>query len=71
MLFDLLRIKGVAEHAFELLERLPVSKQIEAQLLNITCEEDLDKIFDTNDYFELFYKLNVVEYLAYSNDLVE
>ena len=41
------------------------------QLLNISSEEDLNTIFDTKDHYELFYKLNVVEYLAYSNDLVE
>lgn len=35
ILFDLLHIKEVASVAFELLERLPVSKSIEQQLLKI------------------------------------
>lgn len=71
ILFDLLRIKGVAESAFELLERLPISRKIEEQVLNINTEEDLEAIFKTHDYYELFYKLNVIEYLAYSNELVQ
>lgn len=71
ILFDLLRVKGVAESAFELLERLPVSKEVETQLMNIETEDDLEKIFKSKDYYELFYKLNVIEYLAYSDDLVQ
>ena len=70
ILFDLLRVREVASSAFKLLERLPVSKEIETKLLNIENEEDLNKIFQTDSY-ELFYILNVIDYLAYSDDLVQ
>lgn len=69
ILFDLLHIKEVASVAFELLERLPVSKSIEQQLLNIESGEDFEKILSTPDLYELFYKLNIVEYLAHSCEL--
>ena len=65
----MLSVKEISSDVFELLERLPISKKVEEQLLDIAEEKDLEAIFETSDFYELFYKLNTIEYLAYSENL--
>ena len=68
ILFDLLNNNEIAKIAFNLLQRLPISKKIYHEVLGIgrftTKEElDLEKIFKFENHFSYFYKLTIISYL--------
>lgn len=69
LLFKLLGYKEIAPSAFSLLERLPVSKHIEEQILCVNESEfNFDSMFDTTDLYPFFYKLNIIQYLITSDE---
>jgi hypothetical protein len=68
-LFKLLGYIEIGPSAFSLLERLPVSKHIEEEILCVNESEfNFDSMFDTTDLYPFFYKLNIIQYLITSDE---
>jgi hypothetical protein len=75
-LFELLHNKKIAPLAFQLLQRLPISKKIYHETLGIGKAESLDlldieNIFKFEDHYSYFYKLKIISYLSESSLEVE
>lgn len=69
-LFALLKHKEVAGEAFSLLQRLPVAQEAEAKILDLGEDgANLSTVLTIVDPYEFYYNLNVIEYLATSEDL--
>ena len=65
ILFELLKIDSLAPLSLELLERLPIYKEMEEEFLSIKTEDELKSNMNFSDPFSYFYKLSIIDTLLH------